>query len=252
MVAAAFTPEQRERLVAVWGRDTLGLSREQMYAKVVVYKKLEKVWTSVGLSKGEKGGGVWSQANTVLVDDSAVKASAQPFNLVEISTWEGGRDGAKDRELLEVAEYLEEVRRGGWGDVSTWMRARPFKKGEWGGEVGNWFWGEEGGPAKKIEVGEGAEVAEGVEESRNKKKRMRRKARERVQKQQEEERAMAGRHECAGEGGLDVEIDMMGSDGATDVDEVEVEVAGRQDVPVTEEGAKSAEAEEEEEEEEEE
>ncbi|KAF8420501.1 NLI interacting factor, partial [Tirmania nivea] len=90
MVAAAFTSEQRERLVAVWGRDTLGLSRAQMFANVVVYKKLEKVWKSVGLSKGGKGGGgVWSQANTVLVDDSAIKASAQPFNVVEISTWEG-------------------------------------------------------------------------------------------------------------------------------------------------------------------
>ncbi|KAF8455913.1 NLI interacting factor, partial [Terfezia claveryi] len=129
MVAAAFTPEQRESLVAVWGRDTLGLSKEQMFTKVVVYKRLEKVWESVGLSKGGKCGGVWSQANTVLVDDSAVKASAQPFNLVEISTWEGGQDGAKDRELLEVAGYLEKMRRGGWVDVSAWMRMRPFRKG---------------------------------------------------------------------------------------------------------------------------
>lgn len=234
MVAAAFTPEQRERLVAVWGRDTLGLSKEQMYAKVVVYKRLEKVWESVGLSKGGKRGGVWSQANTVLVDDSAVKASAQPFNLVEISTWEGGQDGAKDRELLEVAGYLEKMRRGKWVDVSAWMRMRPFRKGEWGEEVGSWFWGEE---AKVDEVDEGKEVLEGVEESGNKKKRMRRKARARALKQ-EEKKARAGRGECAGEGELDSEIDMgMGSNEVLDVG---VDVGGEVevDVPVPEEDAK--------------
>lgn len=160
MVQAAFTPEQQAQLVAIWGRDRLGLSPAQMCQKVVVYKRLEKVWDDLNRAAGPTG--VWGQHNTVLIDDSRVKASGQPYNLVEVDTWEGmggsGGAGGRDRGLVEVAGYLEEMRRGRYRDVNAYIRAVPFQMGDgWGaegkGEVGGWFWGEgeEGMPHAVIE-----------------------------------------------------------------------------------------------------
>ena len=170
MISATFSPEQREKLVAVWARDTLGLTPAQMRRKIVVYKCLDKVWEKLGVEKKTAGGataaasdidssnsaysgddndekvapGPWGQHNTILIDDSAVKATAQPYNLVEISSWEGGF--VEDRALVEAAGYLEELRRGKWSDVSAYMRAKPFRIDDgWGSneKVGEWFWGED-------------------------------------------------------------------------------------------------------------
>ena len=175
MLNATFSPEQRERLVAVWARDTLGLTPTQMRRKIVVYKRLDKVWAKLGVEKqvvgavgtaaatssvdssdgnGENAApGPWGQHNTILIDDSAVKATAQPYNLVEISSWEGG--SGEDRALVEAAGYLEELRRGRWSDVSAYMRAKPFRVDDgWGSseKVGEWFWGEENGEFRQGKV----------------------------------------------------------------------------------------------------
>lgn len=70
-----------------------------------------------------------------------MKASAQPYNLVQIPVFvKGGAEmkGAKDV-LGQVVGYLEEVRR--WGDVSAFVRERRFELDcGWG-----WNWKERKG-----------------------------------------------------------------------------------------------------------
>lgn len=82
-----FTPQQQRRLVAVWDRTKLDLTPQQYSEKVQVYKRLEKIWTDPDIQatypKKEKIG-EWNQMNTVLIDDSELKALAQPCNLLQV------------------------------------------------------------------------------------------------------------------------------------------------------------------------
>ncbi|KAK2811774.1 hypothetical protein FQN50_001812 [Emmonsiellopsis sp. PD_5] len=127
----AFTKEERKMLVATWARDTLGLTKAQYNEKVQVYKRLNKVWADPKIrtcypelndgddvvgnikpkSKGKKkkkllntqttddpNAGEWNQTNTVLIDDSALKALAQPHNIIEIP--EFTNDPAVDEEKI--------------------------------------------------------------------------------------------------------------------------------------------------------
>lgn len=105
-----FTQEERKKLVVEWGRDKLGLHPKQYNAKVQVYKELHKVWASPEVqarypgnnptSKKKAGGKFagkktkksqglpvgqrWDQSNTVLLDDSNLKAISEPYNIIEI------------------------------------------------------------------------------------------------------------------------------------------------------------------------
>ena len=75
-------------LAAFWARDKLELSQAQLQAKVQVYKKLDQVFTDEKIQSAypveENGPGGWDQSNTILVDDSNLKALAQPHNLLQI------------------------------------------------------------------------------------------------------------------------------------------------------------------------
>ena len=85
MVNKLLTPHQRSDLVAVWARDKLGLTNEQYHAKVQCYKNLDPIWTDPKIGNtGGRAGGRWDQTNTVLVDDSHLKALAQPHNLLHV------------------------------------------------------------------------------------------------------------------------------------------------------------------------
>ncbi|GFF35867.1 NIF domain protein [Aspergillus lentulus] len=95
-----FPGEKRKSLVAEWGRDKLNLSKSQYRSKVQVYKTLETVWSNQeiqasypsshqsGRSKTKKkaarGNSRWDQTNTVLIDDSKLKALSEPYNILEI------------------------------------------------------------------------------------------------------------------------------------------------------------------------
>ena len=128
-----FTPTQRRLLVGEWARDTLGLTPKQYERRVQVFKRLDQVWNDQAVQeshpdfiKGER----WSQHNTLLVDDSLLKASAQPFNHIEVPEYVGhggkeqGQSGCESI-LKQVVEYLEEVRK--WNDVSGFVRRRRFE-----------------------------------------------------------------------------------------------------------------------------
>ena len=91
-------------LAAFWARDRLELSREQLHAKVQVYKKLDQVFADKMIQSAypdeEYGAGEWDQSNTILVDDSNLKALAQPHNLLQIPEFKA--QAPKQPKVLET------------------------------------------------------------------------------------------------------------------------------------------------------
>lgn len=109
-----FTGSTQDALVARWGRDRFGLTAGQYNSKLQVYKELHKVWAEPGIQGAFPGnehlqesclpagvkskfnsrknaeaaklrpGHRWDQTNTILIDDSRLKASSEPFNILEI------------------------------------------------------------------------------------------------------------------------------------------------------------------------
>lgn len=122
-----FSKEQRQHLLGEWGRDTLGLTHAQYKGYVQVYKRLDRIWDSKTLSRmhpDSKKGIKWDQKNTVLIDDSALKASAQPHNLVQIP--EFTKDKADTCDVLQqIVTYLEGLRM--FEDVSNFIKEKPFR-----------------------------------------------------------------------------------------------------------------------------
>ena len=125
-----FKPEQRQLLLGEWARDTLGLTQEQSSQRVQVYKRLDRIWDDVALQYQHPGfdkGARWGQHNTLLIDDSVLKASAQPYNHVEVPEFgkESEKAGDGKNVLGQVVGYLEEARK--WNDVSAFVRERRFQ-----------------------------------------------------------------------------------------------------------------------------
>ena len=132
MCGQLFTPEQRKLLVGEWGRDTLDLTPDQYSSRVQVYKRLDKIWGSPNIQNHHPDcsqGATWGQHNTLLIDDSVIKACAQPYNHIEIPEFVKG-GGIEKRAgprviLAQVVGYLEEARN--WSDVSAFVRGRKFE-----------------------------------------------------------------------------------------------------------------------------
>lgn len=127
------TPEQFGKCVAIWARDTLGLTKTQYINKTQVYKKLGNVWANEAIQSTHPQyteGGRWDQSNTLLIDDSLMKAAAQPYNLINVPEltvetigWE-----IKMSVLAQVAGYIEEAQ--WWSNVSAFAKQNAFKVGE--------------------------------------------------------------------------------------------------------------------------
>jgi hypothetical protein len=135
MINAITTTAQRDAVVATWARDTLGLTPFEYNRKVTTLKDLRKVFGDVKLAKMGKGG--WDIGNTILLDDSVLKASYQPYNHVcvpeYVASWtcEGGvyRDlDTRDDALWQVAGYLDELRY--QGHVARYIKQSPFGLGD--------------------------------------------------------------------------------------------------------------------------
>ena len=140
-----FTPEERERLLGIWARDTLGLTPEQYEQKTQVYKQLDRIWddpTQPFKHPWLQPPGVkWTQKNTLLVDDSIEKARAQPYNHIKVSEFVKNSNEAavqKGNDVLgQVTAYLEEARM--WDNVSAFVRQKKFEVNHhW-----SWDWGED-------------------------------------------------------------------------------------------------------------
>ncbi|RDX50716.1 hypothetical protein OH76DRAFT_1348325 [Lentinus brumalis] len=129
--------EDREKMIAVWARDTLGLTNEHYFQKVQTVKDLEKPWSvllpqtaadapssphfstastphsspepssqsrpsddSIRQPRGTTSSQAHSALTTLLLDDSPRKAELQPFNHVCIGEYTG-EQRAKDVESLQ-------------------------------------------------------------------------------------------------------------------------------------------------------
>ncbi|KAL1622310.1 hypothetical protein SLS56_008800 [Neofusicoccum ribis] len=119
-----FDPARRAQVLAEWGRDTLGLTQQQYNEKVQVFKVLRKAWLAADRERwhpDHAGGGRFGQHNTFLVDDSLLKASSEPHNLVQVEEFEGRPDQMRRDVLRRVVGYLEQAK---WmNDVSAWVKA---------------------------------------------------------------------------------------------------------------------------------
>jgi len=71
MAKVCFGEEGMERLKAIWARDTLGLTPEEYSRKVQTVKDLNLIWKKMPS---------FSMQNTILLDDSVLKAHLQPYN----------------------------------------------------------------------------------------------------------------------------------------------------------------------------
>ena len=127
--ARLFTPEQRNVLVGEWARDTFDLTAAQYAEKIQVYKGLDRIWASEELQRTHHWsdvGGKWDQHNTLLLDDSVLKAIAQPHNLVQMPEFTRSGDRiAGDDVLGQVTSYLEEARM--WDNVSSFVMTSRFQ-----------------------------------------------------------------------------------------------------------------------------
>lgn len=119
--------DHHAKLVAVWNRSHMGIPSEFYNDKIQTYKNLDKVWASEDIQQhhpGYSSGKRWSQANTILIDDFWLKASAQPFNLLKVPTYQGPYGDNEDL-LGEIWRYFEVLKR--QRDVSNFMHKRPFR-----------------------------------------------------------------------------------------------------------------------------
>jgi hypothetical protein len=133
LVDQSLDKDLRSKLVATWARDTFGLSATNFNQNVQVYKNLRLIWSRDQIQQHHpeyKAGQRFGQHNTVLIDDSALKASAQPHNLLEIPEFEATPEQMEGDVLREVAGYLEMLRQ--QADVSKFVNKQPFKgDGRW-------------------------------------------------------------------------------------------------------------------------
>ncbi|EXJ79720.1 hypothetical protein A1O3_08003 [Capronia epimyces CBS 606.96] len=131
MVTNLIHPKQRQLMAGVWARDKLDLTKAQYNSKVQVYKKLHKIWDDRTIQAKAEPGRKWDQSNTILVDDSQLKALAQPHNLLQVPEFEDNapREGGKalrdwqlneQANLVSLEQKLEELK---WQvDVSRLIR----------------------------------------------------------------------------------------------------------------------------------
>ncbi|KAL1601620.1 hypothetical protein SLS60_006535 [Paraconiothyrium brasiliense] len=126
--------EYRHRLIACWARDTLGLEPKHYSLNVQCYKNLHTIWASNDIQRhmpGHESGARFDQRNTILIDDSSLKAAAQPHNLLEIPEFKGQVPNVPVQDILsEVVGYLEVLKM--QEDVSKFIHKGPFRaNGDW-------------------------------------------------------------------------------------------------------------------------
>ncbi|KAJ4312097.1 hypothetical protein N0V94_007618 [Neodidymelliopsis sp. IMI 364377] len=136
LVEQSLEENLRKALVAQWARDAFGLKPEHYNRNVQVYKHLDLVWKNNAIQKQHPdytNGGRFGQHNTVLIDDSLLKANAQPYNLLQISEFSATSEQMRKDDLREVAGYLEVLRT--QQDVSKFINKGPFRHG-----TGKWVY----------------------------------------------------------------------------------------------------------------
>ncbi|KAJ5822797.1 NLI interacting factor [Penicillium robsamsonii] len=137
-----FPDPMQDALVALWGRDKFGLTAGQYNKKLQVYKELHKVWAEPNIQGAFPGnehlrdppvslpgaepphknrkqkqreaeaaklpaGHRWDQTNTILIDDSKLKASSEPFNILEIPEFNNDPNIDETKLFIKVLNRLD-------------------------------------------------------------------------------------------------------------------------------------------------
>ncbi|KAJ5972790.1 NLI interacting factor [Penicillium vulpinum] len=137
-----FPGPMHDSLVALWGRDKFGLTAGQYNKKLQVYKELHKVWADANIQGSFPGnehlkdpppsspsaklphqnikqkrreteaanlpaGHRWDQTNTILIDDSKIKASSEPYNILEIPEFNDDPNIDESRLFAKVLNRLD-------------------------------------------------------------------------------------------------------------------------------------------------
>ncbi|KAI1308777.1 HAD-like domain-containing protein [Xylaria venustula] len=124
MCRQLLTPEDRAKVVAVWGRESFGFSAADYNQRVQCYKRLTALWNNPAIAASHPDGEKWSQLNTVLVDDSLEKARSEPFNLVQIPDFIGNAQ-EPGFVLPQVHDYLNDCSQ--QANVSAYIKGQPFQ-----------------------------------------------------------------------------------------------------------------------------
>jgi hypothetical protein len=129
MCSQIFTPLQQQLIVKQWARDTLGLTEAEYSEKSQVYKRLDRIWEDDSIRRYHpyaNGGWTWNQSNTILIDDSPLKALKQPFNHIEIPEYTKRFESEEKKipVLGQVVAYLDALQH--WNDVSAYMKRQRF------------------------------------------------------------------------------------------------------------------------------
>lgn len=130
MCARLLSPAYLRRVVAVWGRDRFGLTEHDYNQRTQCYKRLTRLWQDPDVAASHPRaaeGASWSQADTVLIDDSAEKARSEPHNAITLPEFAGDLD-ENPRVLPLVEQYLDTLTM--QLDVSAYIRANPFTVGK--------------------------------------------------------------------------------------------------------------------------
>jgi hypothetical protein len=128
LVDQSLEDDLKKSLVAQWARGHFNLKPEHYNANVQVYKNLDLVWSKDEIQKQHpdyETGGRFGQHNTVLIDDTILKASAQPYNLLQISEFSATKQQMQEDKLRDVAGYLDVLRT--QQDVSKFIKREPFQ-----------------------------------------------------------------------------------------------------------------------------
>ncbi|KAF7875031.1 hypothetical protein EAF04_002203 [Stromatinia cepivora] len=126
MCQTILTPKLRQKVIAIWGRETFGLTGMDYNMRVQCYKRLTKLWNDPKIAASHpdaQNGGRWDQTNTVLIDDSSEKARSEPYNLIEIPEFFGDDKEVGDV-LPQVHDYLNFLSM--HENVSAAIRHSPF------------------------------------------------------------------------------------------------------------------------------
>ncbi|KAG9247863.1 HAD-like domain-containing protein [Calycina marina] len=124
MCDTLLTPEQRSKIIAVWGREKFKLSAGDYDKRVICFKRLTTVWSdsAIASSHPERAyGRIWDQSNTILIDDTAEKAKSEPHNILEVPEWSGDMT---DNVLPVVHDYINNLSM--HSNVSTVLRNNSF------------------------------------------------------------------------------------------------------------------------------
>ncbi|GAP84102.1 putative phosphoprotein phosphatase [Rosellinia necatrix] len=127
MCAQLLKAEDRPKVVAIWGRDSFGLTKADFNSRVQCYKRLTMLWNDPAIKASHPMAGTsegWNQLNTVLVDDSAAKARSEPFNLLQIPEFLGNAQ-EPGFVLPQVHDYLNQCSQ--QTNVSAYIKSQPFK-----------------------------------------------------------------------------------------------------------------------------